>query len=222
MKMVVVGGNSHGIGKTSVAAGIVAALPHRNWLAIKLTQLGYDTASGERSCEGHAQHHGAETGAFAIQEERDRSGTTDTSRFLAAGAQRALWITVPHMAMEAALPEILRAIEGHENVIMESNSILRFFEPNVYLSVLDPLTRDFKASAREFLDRADALLSLEPLPDTSPWPDIPIAILRQKPCFVLGRNGEAPADRQVVVPREIAEFVESRLRGNRDARYLFS
>jgi hypothetical protein len=217
MKMVVVGGNSHGVGKTSVVAGIIGALPHRNWLAIKLTQLRYDTGSGER-----AQHHGAGTGAFAIREERDRSGTTDTSRFLVAGAQQALWITVPHMAMEAALPEILRAIEGRENVIMESNSILRFFEPNVYLSVLDPSTKDFKASAREFLDRADALLSLEPLPDTSPWPDIPIAILRQKPCFVLGRNGGAQADRQVVVPREIAEFVESRLRGNRDARYLFS
>ena len=222
MKMVVVGGNSHGIGKTSVVAGIIAALPHRNWLAIKLTQLGYDTASGERSGEGRDLHHDADTAAFAIREERDRSGTTDTSRFLAAGAQRALWITVPQGTMEAALPEILRAIEGRENVIMESNSILRFFDPNVYLSVLDPSTKDFKASAREYLDRADAFLALGPLPETSPWPDVPLATVLQKPLFVLRSNDQAPAQRRIVVPREIAEFVESRLRGDRDARYLFS
>jgi hypothetical protein len=222
MKMVVVGGNSHGIGKTSVVAGIIAALPHRNWLAIKLTQLGYDTASGERSGEVRGHHHGAETGAFAIREERDRSGTTDTSRYLAAGAQRALWITVPQGTMETALPEILRAIEGRENVIMESNSILRFFEPNVYLSLLDPSTSDFKASAREYLDRADALLSLGPLPETSPWTGVPLATVRQKPLFVLETNGGTPADRRIVVPRGIAEFVESRMRGDRDARYLFS
>jgi hypothetical protein len=222
MKMVVVGGNSHGVGKTSVVAGIVAALPHRNWLAIKLTQLGQDTASGERSAESRAHHHGAGTGAFAIREERDRSGTTDTSRFLVAGAAQALWITVPRGTMQAALPEILRAIEGRENVIMESNSILRYFEPNVYLSLLDPSTSDFKASALEYLDRADALLSLGPLPETSPWAGVPLATVRQKPLFVLGDNRESPADRRIVVPREIAEFVESRLRGDRDARYLSS
>lgn len=222
MKMVVVGGNSHGIGKTSVVAGIIAALPHRNWLAIKLTQLGYDTASGEQSGEGRAHHHGAGTRAFAIREERDRSGTTDTSRYLAAGAERALWITVPQGTMENALPEILRAVEGRENLIMESNSILRFFEPNVYLSVLDPSTSDFKASAREYLDRADALLSLGPLPEILPWAGVPIATVRKKPLFVLESNGAAPAQRQIVVPREIVEFVESRLRADRDARYLFS
>jgi hypothetical protein len=222
MKMVVVGGNSHGIGKTSVVAGIIGALPHRNWLAIKLTRLGYDAASGARSGEGRENHHRAGTSAFAIREERDRSGTTDTSRFLAAGAQRALWITVAYEAMEAALPEILRAIGGRENVIMESNSILRFFEPNVYLSLLDPSTSDFKASAREYLHRADVLLSLGPLPETLPWTGVSLDTARRKSVFVLGSNRGTPAQRRIVVPREIAEFVESRLRGNRDARYLFS
>ena len=222
MKMVVVGGNSHGIGKTSVVAGIIAALPHRNWLAIKLTPLGDNAASGERRGEGLAHDHGAETGAFAIREERDPSGTTDTSRYLVAGAQRALWITVAQGTMDAALPEILRAIESRENVIFESNSILRFFEPNVYLSVLDPSTRDFKASTRQFVDRVDAFLSLKSLPETSPWTDVPLATIRQKPFFVLGSDDGAPADRRIIVPREVAEFVEFRLGGEWDARYLFS
>ena len=38
---------------------------------------------------------------------------------------------------------------------MESNSIMKFLRPDLYLTVLDPETEDFKESAREFLDRAD-------------------------------------------------------------------
>lgn len=221
MKMVVVGGNSHGIGKTSVAAGIVAALPHRHWLAVKLTQLGYHNSTGGPCVEDRAHQHGADGDAFAIREEQDRSGTTDTSRFLAAGAARALWITVPHGAMNAAMPKILRALEGQDDVIVESNSILRFVEPNVYLSVLDPSTSDFKASAREYLDRADAILTLGPLPEASQWPGVSLNLLRQKPMFVLGSDAAA-ADRRIIVPREVAEFVEFRLNGERESRYLFS
>jgi hypothetical protein len=43
-------------------------------------------------------------------------------------------------------------------VILESNSILKFFRPDAYLTVLDPSTADFKKSAQEFLDRADAVI----------------------------------------------------------------
>ena len=41
MKIVVVGGNSREIGKTSVVVGLIRALRHRNWTAIKLTQFGH-------------------------------------------------------------------------------------------------------------------------------------------------------------------------------------
>src|SRR5437588_6617770 len=34
-----------------------------------------------------------------------------------------------------------------QNAIIESNSILRFMKPDLYLTVLDPQTADFKASA---------------------------------------------------------------------------
>ena len=41
---------------------------------------------------------------------------------------------------------------------MESNSMLRFLRPDVYVSVLDPGTADFKESAKRYLDRADAVV----------------------------------------------------------------
>jgi hypothetical protein len=56
------------------------------------------------------------------------------------------------------MPDLRRELTGAENVIIESNSVLRFLRPDLYLTVLDPATADFKQSAREFLDRADAVI----------------------------------------------------------------
>ena len=43
-------------------------------------------------------------------------------------------------------------------MIVESNSILKFIKPDLYLMILDPATKDFKTYAQEFLDRADAVI----------------------------------------------------------------
>jgi len=56
------------------------------------------------------------------------------------------------------MPRVRKELEAAENAVIESNSILRFLRPDVYLSVLDPATEDFKDSARLYLDRADAVL----------------------------------------------------------------
>ena len=38
--LVVVGGHSRNIGKTSVVAGLIRRLKHLNWTALKITQYG--------------------------------------------------------------------------------------------------------------------------------------------------------------------------------------
>ena len=45
MSLVVIGGHTRNIGKTSVAAGLIAALPHYNWTAMKITQHGHGICS---------------------------------------------------------------------------------------------------------------------------------------------------------------------------------
>jgi hypothetical protein len=57
-----------------------------------------------------------------------------------------------------AMPRIEKELAASENAILESNSILEFLTPDLYLTVLDPAVEDFKNSARRFLDRADAVL----------------------------------------------------------------
>src|SRR6266699_1417855 len=88
MAIVVIGGHSRSVGKTSVVAGLIAAMPAHNWTAFKITQYGHGicSRSGE-ACDCAAADH-----SWAISEEKDRSGESDTSRFLVAGATRAWWV----------------------------------------------------------------------------------------------------------------------------------
>jgi hypothetical protein len=154
MAIVVIGGHSRSVGKTSVVAGLISALPEFNWTAVKITQYGHGicSANGE-ACDCATLDH-----SWAISEERDRSGESDTSRFLIAGAQCALWVRTEQGRLAEAMPTLRQKLVKARNVIVESNSVLKFLRPVVYLTVLDPATSDFKTSAREFLDRASAVI----------------------------------------------------------------
>jgi hypothetical protein len=152
--IVVIGGHSRSVGKTSVVAGLIAALPEYHWTALKITQYGH----GVCSLNGESCHCATDDHSWAISEEKDRSGESDTSRFLRAGAVRAWWVRTEQGRLAEAIPAVRRKLAESENVIFESNSILKFVRPQLYLTVLDPATADFKRSAQEFLDQADAVI----------------------------------------------------------------
>src|ERR1700722_20886255 len=154
MPLIVIGGHSRSVGQTSLVAGLIAALPEYNWTALKITQYGH----GVCSANGQPCHCATDDHSWAISEEKDRSGKSDTSRFLAAGAVRAWWGRTEQGRLAEAMPMVRRKLAESENVILESNSILKFVRPELYLTVLDPATADFKRSAQEFLDRADAVI----------------------------------------------------------------
>lgn len=149
-----VGGHTRNVGKTSVVEGIIGGLSEMNWTAVKITQFGHGVCSidGE-SCECAVAEH-----EFSISEERERDSGTDTARFLAAGARRSLWVRTRQGDLFTALGALRKEIEQCEFVIVESNSLRRFIEPAIYLQVLDPANPDFKLSAQQFFDLADAYL----------------------------------------------------------------
>jgi hypothetical protein len=74
-------------------------------------------------------------------------------------------------------------LSGAENVIIESNSILRFVRPDLYLTVLDPANADFKNSAREFLDRADAVILHASA--AAQWKAVSLKPVSNKPTFAI-------------------------------------
>ncbi|HMG02294.1 MAG TPA: hypothetical protein VK596_04120 [Edaphobacter sp.] len=173
MAVVVVGGHSRNIGKTSVVEGVIRGLPQMRWTAFKVTQFGHGmcSANGE-PCDCETAEH-----TIAVSEERDRTLGTDSSRYLAAGAVRSLWVRTRTGDLAEAMPRIRRELESVENAVIESNSILRFLRPDLYLSVLDPGVEDFKESARLYLDRADAVLVPEGALGRPTWKGISLKLI---------------------------------------------
>jgi len=198
MALVVIGGHSRSVGKTAVVGGLVSALRDLRWTAVKITQYGHGicSANGE-PCECANGDH-----SWAVSEERDRSGGSDTSRFLLAGAERVFWVRTEQGRLAEAMPTLRERLEGAGNVIIESNSVLKFLRPDIYLTLLDPETADFKISAREFLDRADAVV-LHRRAGAPAWQSVSLKPMANKPVFRI-----TPPD---YLTPEIIEFVRSRL-----------
>jgi len=196
--IVVVGGHSRSVGKTSVVAGLIAALPEYDWTAFKITQYGH----GICSQNGESCHCATDDHSWAISEEKDRTGDSDTSRFLAAGAAHAWWVRTEQGRLAEALPTIRRKLADAQNAILESNSIMKFVKPDLYLTVVDPATADFKRSAQEFLDRADAVI-LHQTNGEHAWSGVSLKPVAGRPMF------EVHPPRYV--SKEVAEFVRSRL-----------
>jgi hypothetical protein len=192
--IVVVGGHSRSVGKTSVVAGLIAGMRECEWTAVKITQYGHGicSANGE-ACDCVTDDH-----SWAISEEKDRSGESDTSRFLVAGAAKALWVRTEQGRLAEAMPALRKQIEQSRNVIVESNSVLKFMRPDLYVTVLDPATEDFKKSAQEFMDRAGAVI-LHDGANGAAWQNVSLKPVAGRPVF---RISPPP-----YVTAEIVEFV---------------
>jgi len=179
MKLVVVGGQARKVGKTSVIAGLIQGLKMLAWTAVKVSYHNREADAHDAPSADELPSHLD----FLLSEERDAQGHGDTSLYLAAGARRALWLRARGDSLSQALPSLLKALQGEEHVIVESNSLLGFLKPAVFLMVIDELGRDVKASARQVLARADALVSVRPRLESSARPATYLHIPEDKPVF---------------------------------------
>ena len=173
MAIVVIGGQAKDVGKTGVVCALISALPERRWTAIKIS-----SAHG-----GSERRAAAVARVMAIAEERDPTTGTDSSRFLAAGAVRAFWVRTAEGQLAQAMPGIRAAMAAAENVILESNSILGWLQPDLYATVLDPRIAAFKASALRYLDRADAILLCAETTRQPNWSGVSFKAMEHTPTF---------------------------------------
>ena len=199
MNAVVIGGHTRNIGKTSVMTGLIRSLSSLGWTAVKITQYGHGICSVDgQACGCEPKEH-----PFVLTEEQDARGPSDTSRFLAAGARRSLWLRTRQGQLEDALPLLENAVSGEAWVMIESNSIIEFLKPVLYLVVLDSSARDFKPSARRFLAQADGLVAIDSRLDARAWDGIAAKGLEEKPVFPVSPPG--------YFSPELSEFVKQRL-----------
>ena len=141
MAIIVVGGSSRKIGKTALVCGLIRALPEFAWTAVKITSHGH----------GHAQ---------PVWEETIAGQGTDTARYLAAGARRALLVIASDDALASIVQQILRESAPAGCLIFESNRILQHLRPDLCLAVASSLEGERKSSFEIVEQRMDALVEL--------------------------------------------------------------
>ena len=197
--LVVVGGHSRNIGKTSVAAGLIRSLRDMHWTAVKITQYGHGVCAHEGDacgCETELDH------PFALTEEYG-PGNADSERFLAAGAERSFWLRTRTGELAGATAVIHKLLAQNRNVMIESNSVVELVEPDLFLMVVDFACSDFKLSSRRMLHRADALVVISHGLDEPCWPDIDGRLWKDKLQFCVD-----PPD---YVTPAVAAFVREKL-----------
>jgi hypothetical protein len=195
MTTIVVGGHSRNVGKTSVTAGLIRAFNKYPWTAIKITSHwhGSTPVSSGKERENNCD----------IYEEVDREGASDTSRYLAAGASRALWVRIKDDPSDASLQQLLPILQSCPFAMIESNRILNVIQPDLFLMVLNYDVAEFKASARRALKQAHAAIVVNSNPTQPLWKGVEPEVLSNIPLF-------PTADLQML-PRELLDFVRSRL-----------
>ena len=199
--LVVVGGHSRNIGKTSVMAGLIRKLRGRKWTAVKITLYGNEACAHDGGACGCEPASGE---AFELSEEY-QPGSTDSGRYLGAGADRSFWLRAPAGELDCAAGTIRKLIQSSDNVIVESNSIMELVKPDVFLMVLDFSCEDFKPSSLRYMDRADAFVVLDQGINAPLWEDVSRGMWDGKPQFLV----KPP----VYVPPAVADFVRGKLSG---------
>jgi hypothetical protein len=129
------------VGKTSLVCGLIAALKEFHWTAVKITSHDYGRPE-------------------PIWEETKAGQGTDTARYLAAGAKRALLVTVRDgdLGDGARLRELGGVVGPSADLIFESNAIAGLVKANVCLGVIGSGQdgTGMKASFAPFMRRMDA------------------------------------------------------------------
>ena len=114
-----------------------------------------------------------------------------------------LWVRTQQGRLAEAMPSLRSKIAGAKNVIIESNSVIRFLRPDLYLLVLDPMTTDFKTSAREFMDRADAIILHQGWGERPKWDGVSLKPVADRRVF--------PINPPLYVTAELVDFLQARL-----------
>jgi len=162
--MLLVGSAGRNAGKTELTCRIIERFGFdRSLLAAKVTAVDRTDGTCPRGGRGCGVCSSL-AGRYAITEETDASGTKDTCRTLAAGAQRVLWLRVAKEHMREGMAALLDLVGRDALWVCESNSIRRVVRPGVFLMVQNAHADRLKPSARDVRDKVDCMV--RSLPET--------------------------------------------------------
>ncbi|MDR3774719.1 MAG: hypothetical protein P4L26_15300 [Terracidiphilus sp.] len=191
MAIIVVGGSNRGVGKTTLVCALIGALTEYRWTAVKVTThehrqpvspsraLSADDPAqklprglraqllGQILEKGRAEWAGKPgpgPASSPIWEETTPGEETDTGRYLAAGAARALLVSALDGELNQPLNQLWPRFGRGTNFIFESNSVVHHVRPDVCLLIHGVAERELPLPERKLsflaaLRHADAMVA---------------------------------------------------------------
>lgn len=156
--LLLVGGNSRYIGKTTLACEIIDKFSKMvPVVALKVTSI----------YPGDAIYHGHEiTGVkeFEIIRESDLTSPKDTAKMLRKGAVSSYYLQSPDALVENAWHAFEQAIHQCHFIVCESRSLRRFVEPGLFIYLKNSRIRNEKPYSSWLEEQADLVLQ-DPVPE---------------------------------------------------------
>jgi len=150
--MLMIGSTGKHVGKTELACTLLRRFARgRKILGVKVMTVA--------SPDGRCLHSGeALNEEYEIAEETDRTGQKDTSRLLAAGAGRVLWLRAKKPFLAQGIREVLARLDDGAPIICESNSLRSVVRPGLFLMVRGASAEEPKESAASVSRHADRMV----------------------------------------------------------------
>jgi len=149
MALIVVGGQSKHVGKTTLICDIIRTFVNARWTAAKIT-------SHVHQVEGCCVI--ASDSAWSICEQEAADVQVDTARYIKAGAVRSLLVCAESSSLPAACSALKKEIAAAANTIVESTTAAEELAPDLFLLVADPESSEMKASAKQQFALADGFV----------------------------------------------------------------
>lgn len=149
MPVIMVGGQTKNVGKTTLICNIIAAFPNADWIAVKISNHLHIPQGSKQLARGDG---------WSTWEQNPTTDRNDTARFLRSGAARALLVQAENSSLEPACACLNNELASAKNVIVESASAAEWLHHDLLLILLDPSQDDFKVSAQRQLNVADGIV----------------------------------------------------------------
>jgi len=162
-----VGGSGRRVGKTAFSCAVIERFSsQRDVVGVKISTID----------RGNSRHHASVADCppdiCRIDEETALDRCKDTSRMLASGAKRAVWlqVTVPHLAQ--GISSLLDRLGPDVVSVWESTRARRYVAPGVFIMVDAPNVTDRKPWAEALASKADRRVSFAGAAFNLDWRDI--------------------------------------------------
>ena len=156
--ILMIGSTGPNVGKTELACTIIKRFSKdKKITGIKVTTIKQKNGQCPRGGQGCGVCASLE-GDFDITQETDSTSGKDTSRLLAAGAEKVFWLRVMKTSLKQALAVLLDVVGPDSVLVCESNSLRHVAEPGLFIMVRKPDEKAAKDSAQEVIKLADEVI----------------------------------------------------------------